>query len=443
MPLRGGLRLSVFAMTCAVGLATASAASANEVVLWGCHSGTGLPLGAGPFDGVEQYGAGCATAAPEIAVGGLRATTNKDFTVIVRPNLTLKKVTLARRTSGLGSEGGVGRYSATFNGVEFDGSTTDVSGTVTKDINAAAHAGSLRFSVTGAGTAADFSRVGLRVEDNTLPYAAVGGVGSDAAGPMNVEVRATDLGVGLDRTELYIDGTHVDTQAYVEEDGRGEHCTDLTPDDGVVDLPIDNDCLPNGVEVLSVNTNNFPDGDHTVTVKLYDAAGNVFEPPSAKDRVVRITNHPDLGSSSAQLNIGSGNTQSPQGGNNNGGSGGVAGQTATSCNSPRLSMELSQKPERVSKGTPVLKYGKRYRFRGRLTCLVGTKRRSAVRTTPIQLLNTIGKKTYVKGGATVRTNGQITIILAYKSTRTLVFRYTNPDGRRSQVRMKVLVTKKP
>jgi hypothetical protein len=105
-------------------------------------------------------------------------------------------------------------------------------------------------------------------------------------------------------------------------------------------------------------------------------------------------------------------------------------------------MELSQKPLKVSKGVPVLQSGKRYRFRGKLTCLIGNKRRSAPARTPIELLNTIGKRTYRKGGATVRDNGAITLILAYKSSRTLVFRYTNPDGRRSQVKLKIKVVKK-
>jgi hypothetical protein len=91
---------------------------------------------------------------------------------------------------------------------------------------------------------------------------------------------------------------------------------------------------------------------------------------------------------------------------------------------------------------PVLLSGKRYRFRGKLTCLIDGKRRSASPKTPIELLNTIGKHTYRKGGATVRDKGAITLILAYKSSRTLVFRYTNPDGRRSQVKLKIKVVKK-
>ena len=60
-----------------------------------------------------------------------------------------------------------------------------------------------------------------------------------------------------------------------------------------------------------------------------------------------------------------------------------------------------------------------------------------------QGLNTIGKRTVRKGGATVRANGAITLILSYKSSRTLVFRYTNPDGRRTQVKLKIKVVKKP
>ena len=41
-----------------------------------------------------------------------------------------------------------------------------------------------------------------------------------------------------------------------------------------------------------------------------------------------------------------------------------------------------------------------------------------------------------------RNSGNLTVILAYKSSRLITFRFTNSDGQRSQVRIKVTVAKK-
>ncbi len=428
MPQRGGRRLSVFALTCAVGLGTAATASANEVTLW---------------------------------TGGAHVVSGSAFNVRIPNGLELKSALISRSTTF--PEGSSSRYAATlkwyagpdsarvFHSQELDWATTNVNGDVTPDAPASApisDAG-IAFEVTGAGAAADVQRVGLTLDDPADPTAAVGGIGPSAnvsADPKDpnypystVAVWANDNGSGLWKTELYIDDQLAGSFEYVDSHGAGQACVDAlrngTP------LPLENDCLhaygePRGIKFDSTK---FADGKHKATVKLYDVSGRVAEP--VKDASFEILNHPDPGNKTANLSIGSGSS-AQQNGSNNGGSGGVAGKSATSCSSPRLSMELSQRPLRVSRGVPVLVSGKRYRFRGKLTCLVAGKRRSAPARTPIQLLNTIGKRTYRKGGATVRGKGAITIILAYRSSRTLVFRYTNPDGKRSQVKLKIKVVKK-
>jgi hypothetical protein len=429
MPSRGGLRLSVFAMTCAVGLATASSASAGDVVLWACHGPTGEPLGAAPFGGAPEYGGGC-------AVSGTDGVRSQSFGLIVRPDLVLEQVMVERGTSGLGSEGGANRYSGTYRGVEFDGSSTDVSGAVTRPIAPAGDfdGGFVKFSASGVGTSVSVQRVGLTVADTKAPSGAVS-LANHMDGSRKIGVTANDAGVGLDRAELYVDGALVGTGKF-----PSTNCKDIVPG-GMIDLPIANDCPAHGDTTIDFDTNQVADGPHTLVVRAYDAAGNAADLVSGY--ATEILNHPNLGSNSADLSIGSGNAPQQNGsGSGSGGSGGVAGASATSCGSPRLSMELSQKPLKISKGVPVLKYGKRYRFRGRLTCVVDGKRRSAAVKTPIELLNTIGKKTYRKTGAAVRSKGAITLVLAYKSSRTLVFRYTNADGKRTQVKLKIKVTKK-
>ena len=47
----------------------------------------------------------------------------------------------------------------------------------------------------------------------------------------------------------------------------------------------------------------------------------------------------------------------------------------------------------ISKGVPVLQSGKRYRFNGRLTCVIDGKRRLAPKRARIDILNKVGKKT--------------------------------------------------
>jgi hypothetical protein len=433
MPRHGGLGLSAFALTCAVGLGAAASASAKEVTLW-----------TGPVH-----------VAPNLSAG-----------VDIPPGLVLKQALLKRSTTF--PEGAAGQYSATFkyytgpdnarvlHTQALDSATTSGSG----DVTAAAEPsgpradGSIAFAITGAGASADVQRIGLTVDDAFDPTAAVGGIGNSISAPLKdpkkaatpdnvlptlVAVWANDVGAGLWKAILYVDGAEAGSVDYINADNAGKACVDALY--GGAPLPLNNDCQGNGRKDIPLDSTQWPDGPHTLDVKLYDASGRVAD--VLKDYKTTFLNHPDPGNKSADLRIGSGNTaqQNGSGGNGNG-SGGVAGASATSCNSPRLSMELSQKPLKLSRGVPVLVSGKRYRFRGKLTCLVGTKRRSAAAKTPIELLNTLGKRTYRKGGATVRSNGAITLILSYKSSRTLVFRYTNPDGRRSQVKLKIKVVKK-
>jgi hypothetical protein len=431
MPQRGGLRLAVFALTCAAGLAMAGTASANEIVL---------------------------------EAGALHVAPNVSPSVSVPPGLVLKQALLTRSTTF--PEGVEGKYSATYryytgpdtnrtlNSDEIDSAATSVNGDVSPAITHVGADPQLVFSITGAGASADLTRVGLKVDDPAPPSgAAVGGLapGGNITSPdaahnaaNTIDVWANDVGSGLWRAELWVDGVLAGTFKYVNPDGSGGACVNAV--ETGQPLPLNNDCLKNYSDPkkgLLFDSTRWPDGKHTATVKIFDVSGNVSQPLT--DAPFEITNHPKTCGNpcNENLNIGSGNSSQQNGSNNgNNGTGGVAGASETSCNSPRLSMELSQRPLKVSKGVPLLVSGKRYRFRGKLTCLVDGKRRSAPVKTAVELLNTIGKHTYRKGGATVRSNGAITLILSYKSSRTLIFRYTNPDGRRSQVKLKIKVVKK-
>jgi hypothetical protein len=92
---------------------------------------------------------------------------------------------------------------------------------------------------------------------------------------------------------------------------------------------------------------------------------------------------------------------------------------------------------------PVLQRGKRYRFSGRLTCVINGRRRSAPKRTRIEVFNKVGRRTVRKPATLIRDRGRVNVRLSYKSARTLIFRFTNADGQRSQVRIKIRVGKKP
>jgi hypothetical protein len=252
---------------------------------------------------------------------------------------------------------------------------------------------------------------------------------------LSLDIHANDPGVGLNWAEASIEGTVPARTRFA-----ASNCDELTPGDDTVDLPLGNDC-PNVDSVkIDVATTGLPDGNYTLLVRVADWAGNITEQRSP----VEIANNINLGTNTQTLSIGTSGSTTPNANQNaaNNNSGGILGATSQNCKTPRLSFSLSQKPLRVSNGVPVLQSGKRYRFNGRLTCVINGKRQSAPKRARVDILNKIGKKTYSKAGTTVRDSGKLTVILAYKSSRTITFRFTNSDGKRSSVSIKVKVEKK-
>jgi hypothetical protein len=187
---------------------------------------------------------------------------------------------------------------------------------------------------------------------------------------------------------------------------------------------------------LSLDTTRYADGLYHLTVTVADSNGassTVYDFPNFE-----IWNHRPTGSSSATLIIGSGVPAPPPQVNPGGG---VLGASAGSCVKPKLSMRLSQKPLRIRKGVPVLVKGKRYRFTGRLTCLVDKKRVSAPKRTRIELRQIVHGKSHLKGRGTVGSHGKLVVRFSVPSSRTLEFRFTTADKKVSRVRIKVRVVK--
>jgi hypothetical protein len=111
------------------------------------------------------------------------------------------------------------------------------------------------------------------------------------------------------------------------------------------------------------------------------------------------------------------------------------------CPSPMLEMHLASKPLGYTrKGVPMLRRDRRYRFTGRLTCLHGRRRVSAPDGTPVRVLYKVGRRISTAGhDAMLVRKGRLGTMLALKSARTIVFRYSQAGGEDVEVRIRAAI----
>ena len=300
--------------------------------------------------------------------------------------------------------------------------------------------GTLTFSLScqsacaqgAAPVSVDIAKVAVLVNDTKAPYGSV-----NRNSPTNrftqLIASAIEEGVGFSHADAMISTTPSDANVVLSksvEFGEGE-CADLTAGDATIDLPLDSRCEtgsgtakfttafvpgdkpgdpPKEVVGTSLDTSGLPEGIYYRRVIAYDAVGNAQDLINSNGSVWEAFEvwHPVLGSPTQTLSIGSSSIVAPEPQPNvNPNQNGSQGNAATACRSPRLSVSLGQKPLRVSKCVAVLQYGKRYRFEGRLTCVVNGRRISAPKRTKVQLLNKVGKKTVTKTGPKHRRQGSL------------------------------------
>ena len=456
MPSVGRIKqLSVLALAGAIlGITASSASAANPVYMWACHDRNGAPVNdlgdqAAPTDADK----GCANDDPAFTTfaDGLRTSlaesNDSSWLFHVPPSVSLQQLTIYRQTTELGA--GQHYELRTSRGVlesREAGQAPLNGGTDFMPVAPATDLGDwVRFRLycdagcqqpANGSAGADISAIALKVSDATLPSFAVGGTSSPIAGPLAMDIQATDTGSGLRSASAEL-ASGLGSRSVSGNFEVGAGCGDLTPATEAVDMSLNAKCADVAALPLSLNTVGMTDGDYTLTVRVTDWAGNVRE----STQPITVLNTRPINTPTQTLSIGTtGITQ--QGTTNTGGSGGVAGASAQQCRSPRLSVFLAQKPLRVSRNTPVLKRGKRYRFSGRLTCVVNNRRRSAPKRTRIDILNKVGRKTIEKPGTTIKGRGGLSVILAYRSSRLITFRFTNSDGQRSQVRIRVRVARR-
>ncbi len=89
-------------------------------------------------------------------------------------------------------------------------------------------------------------------------------------------------------------------------------------------------------------------------------------------------------------------------------------------------MFLAQRPLRIKRGVPVLAAGRKYRFRGRLTCLIEGRRKAAPRGTLVQVRDRRKGRTIERPAARVKTGGALVVKIAHRRSCTVVFRSAAP-----------------
>ena len=155
--------------------------------------------------------------------------------------------------------------------------------------------------------------------------------------------------------------------------------------------------------------------------------------------------HPVLGSPTATLNIGTariGDARRPP-------RTPTPARAESSARRPRSLPHaapvgvLAEKPVRISKGVPVLRANKRYRFTGRLTCVInGTPRVGAEARADRPAQH--GRQEDGRPSRARRSPPRAPSRSSWRTRglATLTFRFRNSDGQRSQVSIKIKVEKK-
>ena len=460
MPSVGGIqKLSMLVLAVAILGVTASSASAAPVWVWACQGPNGQtvetslaqvapPTGDGS---VESAGAGCGGG---VSLGFTRTDPIANSSATVRislpSGLRATQVRVLRNGTGFGAAPDTYRFSASLDGhgtLEQVNGNAALVGETTFNTNGS---GALTFSLsctsatescaTGA-PRVEIERIAVLVDDTVAPRGAVGW-NSPVDKSADLKPSVSDEGVGLERIEAVISAA-AGAPALVTASVPVGACADLTPGDATNDRALSAACVTTHtvVDGLSPDTSLLLDGKYWRTVTVYDAAGNAS---TLLDQEFEVF-HPNLGTNVQTLSIGSSGVDIPLANPSPGPGGGTQGAQSTSCRSPRLSVSLGSKPLRISKGRPLLLANKRYRFEGRLTCVVNGKRRSAPKSTRIEILNKVGRKTVSKPATRLRAGGKLNALLKtpnVSGTRTLIFRYRNASGQRVQVSIRVTITKR-
>jgi hypothetical protein len=298
----------------------------------------------------------------------------------------------------------------------------------------------------------------LGAADSAPPTGAVGGVRSPASGILELRLYASDEGSGLASAEAQLDSV---SPVYLRL-GTGECPEHPAPGSE----PPPGSC-PGSVAAAAVplDTRSVADGERSLRVRVTDGAGNVA---TLLDRAIVVRNAPPTGLGPiATVTIGlAGNGPGGGSGGGGGSSGGGKGRPPSppgkghgGCRKPKLKMHLASKPlwRTLPRHVPVLRYGRRYPYRGKLTCLAPSgKRVSASKGTAVGVYYRVWQRSFKrpkgpvkyvrKRTIRVRKKGRLKLKLSFRSGRTVLFRYHGPRKELAKAKLRLAVpprTRKP
>ncbi len=261
--------------------------------------------------------------------------------------------------------------------------------------------------------------------DTTAPTGAVVGVTNPASGTLELLLYANDEGAGLASAEVSLGGEPVLSAPLA---GNSVSAFPLPVDTGVV-----------------------ADGSHQLVVEVTDAAGNSAQ---VLDREITVTNAVIPSGPRATVTVGVSGGQpgaeEPGGGKAHPSS--ASGEGQGGCRRPKLKMHLARKPLWYTRPrhVPVLRYGRHYPYKGKLTCLAASgKRVPAATGTRVKVYYRVWNmsfkrhhgpvKYYLLRKIKVRKKGLIKVSLGFRSGRTILFRYNNPGGELAKAKLRLAV----
>jgi hypothetical protein len=302
--------------------------------------------------------------------------------------------------------------------------------------------------------------------DTTPPTGAVGGVRSPASGTLELRLYASDEGSGLANAEATLDGA---PPAFVR---LGSGSCPERPAPGTEPPP---GACPESVSAvpLSLDTTAVADGERPLRVRVTDGAGNTA---TLVDRTIVVRNAPPTGIGTiATVTVGVASQSSGEEGNPGKGKGCEKGKACEQgkggekgkglalkrrrCRAPHLTMRLAKKPLWRTRPhhVPVLRYGRRYPYAGKLTCRAASgKRFLAPKGTPVDVYFRVWHLSFKRYHGPVKfvhvrrtkvgKKGRLKTRLGFRSGRTVLFRYHGPLKELAKAKLRLAIpprTRKP
>jgi hypothetical protein len=276
----------------AVLAAVPASARANSATLWACHGPTGGPLpfaytASGTFEAsITSPNGGCGTSEGTLRLGFLHPNPPAGHFASLRfaapADVSVARVWLGRHVDGPGYWA---RTSTT--DLESLDQRSTLDGTFTAPASGQWVELGLRCDGDPAtpcdGASVDFRFGALAVRDEAKPSFTVSGVPNFAAGNMGVTLDARDSGLGLASAGATLAGVPVAAVKLGQS-----FCSELSPGDPTIDLPLAEDCPTTSRFVLIVDTTAVPDGTHRLELTVTDGAGNA----NVRGYDVKVLNHP-------------------------------------------------------------------------------------------------------------------------------------------------------